>query len=145
MTFDDIVAIGKWYFVNEVSFLIFTRQNLSKFLFSKALKEYFGQYIRQLREERKLPLRKLAAFIDLDQSTLSKFERGDRLPKEELLPRLAEFFKVDLEDLRIQYLSDKVIYPILEEHHAKEILEAAEAKLKYHQSKQFKQGTLFDS
>jgi HTH-type transcriptional regulator, competence development regulator len=118
---------------------------LSKSLFSKALKEYFGQYIRQLREERKLPLRKLAAFIDVDQSTLSKFERGDRLPKEEVLPKLAEFFKIDLEDLRIQYLSDKVVYPILEENHAKEILEVAEAKLKYHQSKQFKQGTLFDS
>lgn len=121
------------------------RTILSKNLSSKALKEYFGQYIRQLRGERKLPLRKLAAFIDVDQSTLSKFERGDRLPKEELLPKFAEFFGIDLEELRIQYLSDKVVYPLREERNAQAILHAAEAKLKYHRSKQVKQGKIFDS
>jgi len=40
--------------------------------------ETFGEYIRRLREEKKLPLRKVAAQLDIDTSTLSKVERGDR-------------------------------------------------------------------
>ena len=109
------------------------------------MKETFGQYIRQLREGRKLPLRKLAAIIDTDQSTLSKFERGERPAKEEWLPKLAEFFGVELEELRIQYVSDKVVYPLLDERNPQAILSAAEAKLKYLRSKQAKQGNIFDN
>lgn len=40
--------------------------------------ESFGEYIRHLREEKKLPLRKVAAQLDIDTSTLSKVEKGDR-------------------------------------------------------------------
>jgi len=35
----------------------------------------FGEYIHQLREERNLPLRKIAAELDIDTSTLSKIEK----------------------------------------------------------------------
>ncbi|TLV01347.1 helix-turn-helix domain-containing protein [Dyadobacter luticola] len=34
----------------------------------------FCEYIRELREEAKMPLRKLAAIMDIDQGTLSKLE-----------------------------------------------------------------------
>ena len=34
--------------------------------------ENIGDYIRQLREQAEMPLRKLAALLDIDQSTLSK-------------------------------------------------------------------------
>mgnify|MGYP000850965251 FL=1 len=40
--------------------------------------ENMGDYIRQLREQAEMPLRKLAALLDIDQSTLSKLERGER-------------------------------------------------------------------
>ncbi len=40
--------------------------------------ENLGDYIRQLREQAEMPLRKLAALLDIDQSTLSKLERGER-------------------------------------------------------------------
>src|SRR5258705_1067 len=40
--------------------------------------ESFGDYIRKSREGKKLPLRKVAAHLDIDQSTLSKVERGER-------------------------------------------------------------------
>jgi len=42
-------------------------------------KETFGEYIRRLREEMNLPLRKVAAQLDVDTSTLSKIERGKGL------------------------------------------------------------------
>ena len=38
----------------------------------------FGDYIRKRREEIELPLRKVAAHLDIDTSTLSKVERGER-------------------------------------------------------------------
>ncbi len=37
-----------------------------------------GEKIRKLREEKKLPLRTLAAYLDIDQAILSKIERGQR-------------------------------------------------------------------
>ena len=40
------------------------------------MKKSFGELIRELRENEGLPLRKVAAFIDIDASTLSKIERG---------------------------------------------------------------------
>ncbi len=38
----------------------------------------FGETVRKLREENEMPLRKLAALLDVDQSTLSKIERNER-------------------------------------------------------------------
>jgi len=55
--------------------------------------------LRKLRLERGLPIRKVAARVDVDQSTMGKFERGERLPKEELLPKLAKFFDMELDEL----------------------------------------------
>ena len=43
------------------------------------MKETFGEYIRSLRNERGLPIRKVAAFLDIDQSSFSKIERSERL------------------------------------------------------------------
>jgi len=38
----------------------------------------FGATIRKLREEKKLPLRIVSAYLDIDQAILSKIERGQR-------------------------------------------------------------------
>jgi transcriptional regulator with XRE-family HTH domain len=40
--------------------------------------ETFGEIIRKLREDHNMPLRKLAAALDIDQSTLSKIETNQR-------------------------------------------------------------------
>ena len=42
------------------------------------INETFGEYIKKAREIIKLPLRKVAAHLDIDTSTLSKVERGER-------------------------------------------------------------------
>ncbi len=41
-------------------------------------KETFGELIRKLRERNGLPIRKVAAHLDIDPSTLSKIERDER-------------------------------------------------------------------
>ncbi|KAI9432900.1 hypothetical protein F5148DRAFT_1154950 [Russula earlei] len=49
-----------------------------------------GDIIRKLREEKQLPLRVVAAFLDIDQAILSKIERGQRKPTREQALQVAE-------------------------------------------------------
>lgn len=90
-----------------------------------------GQQIRELREKSELPLRKVAAAIDIDQSILSKIERGERKASKEQIIRLAHLFNVDQKEMLINYFSDRVLYEIADEDFASDILKVAEAKVKY--------------
>jgi len=56
--------------------------------------ENFGLYIRTLREKANLPLRKLASSLDIDQSTLSKIERGERQFTSDMIPKIANVFSI---------------------------------------------------
>ena len=99
------------------------------------VKESFGEYIRNLREQSGLPLRKVAALLDIDPSTLSKIERGERSANKEMLPILAELFREDEKKLSLILLSDKVAYDLIEEDNPYRILKAAEDKIKYLKNK----------
>ena len=70
--------------------------------------ETFGAYIRRLREQRNLPLRKVAAQLDIDTSTLSKVERGDRPISIEYLKPLCDILLVNLREIQISYITDKI-------------------------------------
>jgi len=93
--------------------------------------ETFGEKIRKLREENKLPIRKIAALLDTDPSTLSKIERNERRAKKEWIKKLAEFYKIDEKELWIAYLSDKVIHEINNEKYGIDALKVAEKKILY--------------
>lgn len=90
-----------------------------------------SDYIRQLREQADMPLRKLAALLDMDQSTLSKLERGERPINRQMLPIIAKTFNVDEKELVIRFLSKQVAYQLVDEEYAKDILLAAEEEIKY--------------
>ena len=105
-------------------------------------KEPFGEHIRKLREALGLPLRKVAAVLDIDPSTLSKIERGDRSANKEMLRELAELFDEDEETLGLILLSDKVAYDLFQEDNPNEILKVAEEKIKYLKSKNQQQGSI---
>jgi len=92
--------------------------------------ENIGEYIRQLREQAEMPLRKLAALLDIDQSTLSKLERGERPINRQMLPVIAKTFKVDEKELVIKFMSKRVAYQLADEKYAKDILIAAEEEIK---------------
>ena len=53
-----------------------------------------GSIIRYHREESKMPLRKLAYKLDIDQSTLSKIERDERKINPELLDKISDIFNI---------------------------------------------------
>ena len=93
--------------------------------------ENLGDFIRQLREQAEMPLRKLAALLDIDQSTLSKLERGERPINRQMLPIIAKTFSVDEKELVIKFMSKQVAYQLAEEKYAKDILVAAEEEIKY--------------
>lgn len=97
--------------------------------------ETFGEKVRKLREQADMPLRKLSALLDIDQSTLSKIERGERNPSTDLIEKLSAIFEIDKKDLQISYISDKVAYEILSEEYPQEILRIAEEKVEYLKSK----------
>jgi cytoskeletal protein RodZ len=50
----------------------------------------FGEYLRNRREQLGLPLRRVAAELDIDTSILSKIERSERTATKEMLPILAK-------------------------------------------------------
>ena len=74
----------------------------------KQMKETFGEYIHNLRVEHGLTLTKLAAALDIDQSTLSKIEYQNRNIPEEILPKLAKVFKLDIKKLEQEFYSEKI-------------------------------------
>ena len=71
-------------------------------------KESFGEYIRRLREENNLPLRKVAAQLDVDTSTLSKVERGERPISIDYLKPLSQILNADYKELQIKFLADSI-------------------------------------
>ena len=93
--------------------------------------ESLGDIIRQLREDKQLPLRTVAAFLDIDQAILSKMERGQRKPSREQVVKLAGYFKVKENDLLVAWLSDKLVYEVEDEDMALKALQVAEEKVKY--------------
>ena len=50
----------------------------------------FGEYLRNRREQLGLPLRRVAAELDIDTSILSKIETSERTATKEMLPILAK-------------------------------------------------------
>jgi predicted nucleotidyltransferase/DNA-binding XRE family transcriptional regulator len=90
-----------------------------------------GNTIRKLREANQLPLRTVAAFLDIDQAILSKIERGQRKPTREQVVKLAAYFKVKENDLLVAWLSDKLVYEVEDEEMALKALQVAEERVQY--------------
>ncbi len=97
--------------------------------------EKIGDKLRKTREENKLPLRKVAALIDIDVAILSKMERGERRLTKEIVLKLAKVYKHDTEELLILYLSEKVVNEIGDEDLALKALHVAEEQIKYKKNK----------
>lgn len=104
--------------------------------------ERFGELIKRLRIENELPLRKVAAHLDIDQSTLSKIERGERFANRQNVIGLAEIFSIDQGDLMIALLSDKIANELLFENNSSDILKAAGNKIKIIRANSRHQGKL---
>ncbi|GHS94537.1 transcriptional regulator [Bacteroidia bacterium] len=90
-----------------------------------------GDILRELRENKRLPLRVVAAYLDIDQAILSRIERGQRRASREHIVKLAKYFDVEENELLIAWLSDKVVYEVADELIALQALRVAEEKINY--------------
>jgi transcriptional regulator with XRE-family HTH domain len=95
-----------------------------------------GNTLRELRESKQLPLRTVAAYLDIDQAILSRIERGQRKASREQIVKLAAYFNVSEDELLVAWLSDKVVYEVLDEDIALQALKVAEAKVKYNKNRE---------
>ncbi len=93
--------------------------------------ESFGEYIRKLRQNNKLPLRIVAAEIDIDQSTLSKIERNEKLAPQYIIKPLAKLYNEDYRLFQTRYLSEKLYRETREYDYALEAIEITRKRLKY--------------
>ena len=91
----------------------------------------FGEYIRELRNLNGLTLTQLAAKLDLDSANLSKIENGKRDFDEKRLLKLAKVFKLNIKELKKEFVSDQIAKQIYECDCTKEMLVVAEEKAEY--------------
>ncbi len=95
------------------------------------MKKPLGEYIRVLRTEANMTLTKLAAALDIDQSTLSKIENRKRSIPQELLPKLAKTFDLDLNELKREYYSEIIAELIYLQEDHDEVLKLSRKKVEY--------------
>jgi transcriptional regulator with XRE-family HTH domain len=93
--------------------------------------ETIGEKLRNIREEKELPLRKVAALLDIDVAILSKMERGERKITKEVVLKLADIYDYNADELLVSFLSDKILYEIQDEDLGIEALKVAEERAKY--------------
>ena len=91
----------------------------------------FGEYVRKLRENAGLPLRKVAAQLDIDPSFLAKIERNERQPAKSVIIQIAKIFRQDEQAMLIEFLSDRIAYQVMDEESGMKALKVAEQKVKY--------------
>lgn len=106
------------------------------------MKETFGEYIHKLRIENNLTLTKLAAALDIDQSTLSKIENQKRNVTEDIIPKLADIFSLDLIQLEKEFLSEKIAELIYQKDNTADLLSLAKEKADYYRITKATQGLL---
>lgn len=98
-----------------------------------------GQYIRKLRNERGLTLTQLGAMIGLDSGALSKIENGKKELDQKCLPKLAETFALNLNELKDEFISERIAYEIFKNSCSDLVLKLAEEKIKYLKSSKIRQ------
>ncbi len=69
----------------------------------------FGEYLRNRREQLGLPLRKVAAELDIDTSILSKIERSERVATKEMLPKLAKALEIEEKEIEIEFIRSIIL------------------------------------
>ena len=106
------------------------------------MKETFGEYIHKLRVENNLTLTKLAAALDIDQSTLSKIENQKRSVSEDILPKLADVFSLDVIQLEKEFFSEKIAELIYQKDNTADLLSLAKEKADYYRITKATQGLL---
>ena len=85
--------------------------------------EKIGKYLRLIREEKGLSLRKLGEMIDVSHNRLGKFERGEEKPSIEMIEKIESVLGILIDNCFVQHRVRKqaarafagCLFPFLEE------------------------------
>jgi transcriptional regulator with XRE-family HTH domain len=91
---------------------------------------YLGKRIKELREQREVLQRQLAASLEIDTPMFSKIERGERRAKREQVLKLAELLDADPNELLTLWLSDQITELVKDEDNADRALNLVMNNLK---------------
>jgi len=91
---------------------------------------HFGERIKELREEKHLLQRQLAASLEIDTPMYSKIERGDRKAKRDQVELLATLLETDKRSLLSLWLAEQILALVASDEHALDALIIAEKSLK---------------
>lgn len=75
----------------------------------KVLHSELGQYLRELRKDKGQTLHQVSVGADIDSPLLSKLERGERLPTDEQIKKLAKYYKVVETNLKVKATAERII------------------------------------
>ena len=69
----------------------------------------FGSYLKHIREQKSIPQRIVAHRLNIDTSTLSKIELGERQISISMIQGLAEVLGLNYRDLQIKFIVEKIL------------------------------------
>ena len=82
----------------------------------------FSERIKELRIQKQMLQRQLAAALDIDTATYCEIEKGERKAKREQVEIIAQLLSVDKKELVTLWLADKVYDVVGDETNAQDIL-----------------------
>lgn len=91
---------------------------------------FLGERVKQLREEKGLLQRQLAASLEMDTPMFSKIERGERKAKRHQVLELAKLLMVPQSELLALWLAGKVYEVVKDEEVALEALSVTKNEVK---------------
>jgi HTH-type transcriptional regulator, competence development regulator len=115
---NNIIIFSAWYSIWSTLLTIIINMNSVKVI-------SFGSTIHTRREALRMPLRKVAALIDIDQAVLSKIEHGHRKADRKIIKPIAEALQLECNSLLRIWLADNVIHLLAGEEQAYQVLDLA--------------------
>lgn len=85
--------------------------------------------IQKARKSKGMRSRELANLLGVDQSLISKFENGKRLPTESQLVQISNILSINLDDLMKAWLMEKVLSEVKQYAFADEVLSMVQEEL----------------
>lgn len=96
------------------------------------------EVIQKARKTKGIRSRELANLLGVDQSLISKFENGKRLPTESQLVQISNILSINLDDLMKAWLMEKVLSEVKQYAFADEVLTMVQEELaSYHPKRKF--------
>jgi len=90
---------------------------------------FLGKRIKEIREEKGLLQRQLAAELEIDSPMYSKIERGERRAKREQVIKLADLLETDKNELLTLWLAGQVNEIVKDESTALKAIEIVKEHL----------------